>query len=133
MREAETLFAAGQSCEAIVALETLLPRATGRVRRNARLLLARIYGRRSEDARKAEAALQSVLDDDPNYADAWYELGLLYRQNGVSGKSAACFRRVLRLDPGHARARQELRDRVPAAPAAPVRSGLLDRLFARSR
>lgn len=131
MREAETHFAAGRLCEAAVALETLLPRATGRGRQNARLLLACIYGRRSEDVRKAEAALQSVLDDDPNHAEAWYALGLLYRKNGVSGKSAACFRRVLRLDPGHARARQELRER--AAPAAPVRSGLLDRLFALRR
>ena len=48
--------------------------------------------------------LEMAVAIRPDYAEACFNLGIAYRRSGARDKAAACFREVLRLNPGHSRA-----------------------------
>ena len=65
-----------------------------------KLLLAQIY---FEEKRYAEAAQEymSILEKDPDYADAYYGLGLIYEIEGDSAKARAEWRNALKIQVNH--------------------------------
>lgn len=70
----------------------------------------------------ARAELQRVTVESPEYAPAWFNLGMLELRAGRPAQALAHLEQVLRLDPGHAGARRQL-PRVREALAAAGRSG----------
>ena len=44
---------------------------------------------------KAEEYYQKALEIDPNYSEAWLELGDLYYSKGESEKANTCWKKVL--------------------------------------
>ena len=65
-----------------------------------KLLLAQIY---FEEQLYSEAAQEymSILEKDPDYADAYYGLGLIYEKEGDSAKARAEWRNVLKIQVNH--------------------------------
>ena len=52
----------------------------------------------------AEASLQRAIDDQPYFARAWYNLGVLRYDGREHGEALRFFRRAVRLDPGYVKA-----------------------------
>lgn len=57
---------------------------------------------------EAEAEFTSILEKDPNSADAQYGLGVIYETQGDLVKARAAWRKALRLNPVHAGAREKM-------------------------
>lgn len=131
LREAEEHLAAGRPWEASNCLEEVLTRATGPVRQRAHLLLARALAKTPSGARRAEAELKTLLEEDPSCVEAYLGLGQLYRDKGFAGRAEAMFRQVLSLQPQNARALQELAALLPAGTGRG--KGLLDMLKPQAR
>lgn len=51
------------------------------------------------DAETATADLEAVTTDDPEYAPAWYDLGLLYEGQGLTDEALAAYQKAAELDP----------------------------------
>ena len=51
------------------------------------------------DAETVTADLEAVTADDPEYAPAWYDLGLLYEGQGLTDESLAAYQKAVELDP----------------------------------
>lgn len=51
------------------------------------------------DAETATADLEAVTIDDPEYAPAWYDLGLLYEGQGLTDEALAAYQKAVELDP----------------------------------
>ena len=51
------------------------------------------------DAETATADLEAVTADDPEYATAWYDLGMLYEGQGLSDDALAAYQKAVELDP----------------------------------
>lgn len=70
-------------------------------------VLAQIY---IDEGRYAEAAeqYQLILQKDPEYADAYYGLGLIYEKEGDSAKARAEWRKVLKIQVNHQGAMNKL-------------------------
>ena len=51
------------------------------------------------DTETATADLEAVTTDDPEYAPAWYDLGLLYEGQGMSDEALAAYQKAVELDP----------------------------------
>ena len=51
------------------------------------------------DAETATADLEAVTTDDPEYAPAWYDLGLLYEGQGLTDEARAAYQKAVELDP----------------------------------
>ena len=51
------------------------------------------------DAETATADLEAVTTDDPEYALAWYDLGLLREAQGLSDEALAAYQKAVELDP----------------------------------
>ena len=51
------------------------------------------------DAETATADLEAVTTDDPEYAPAWYDLGLLYEGQGLTDEARAAYQTAVELDP----------------------------------
>ena len=49
---------------------------------------------------QAVVCLKRALDADPNYADAIFNLGLLYQRTNRLAEASICWRRYLALDKG---------------------------------
>jgi tetratricopeptide (TPR) repeat protein len=105
---AEGEFAAGRYWDALQAVEAVLDGLGGKLRTRALLLRARVYARNPKWLRQAEQLLIEVVAADPANAEAYFELGLVYRSAGVVRRADAMFRRVLELKPRHAGARRQL-------------------------
>lgn len=60
------------------------------------------------DLRGAEAAYQTVLQLDPNFALGYYNLGLTLRAQGRLQGAVAAYQQALRLNPHHAEAYQNM-------------------------
>lgn len=56
----------------------------------------------------AEKEFTSILEKDPNYADAHYGLGVVYESRDDMIKARAAWRRALRLNPVHGQSRDKL-------------------------
>lgn len=48
---------------------------------------------------KAERALQAIVDKNPDNAEAWFMLGLLYKEQGNRKQAKLCFETFLKLEP----------------------------------
>ena len=94
--------------EALPLLERAVPRATGGVRRDGRVLLARIYARDPDWVGQAEELLELAAQDDPADAEVHFYLGLLHEHAGDVAKALGSFRRVLELEPHSADARRHV-------------------------
>lgn len=57
---------------------------------------------------EAAAEFESVIETDPDSADAYYGLGVIHESQGDIVKARAQWRRALRLDPSHPGAREKL-------------------------
>lgn len=51
------------------------------------------------DVETATADLEAVTNDDPEYALAWYDLGLLREAQGLSDEALAAYQKAVELDP----------------------------------
>ena len=76
----------------------------------ARLLLAQVYFSKSrwDDC---EAQLTALVAENPESAEAYYQLGLLYQAKGDQIHARAEWRKAVSIDPMHAGARQKLAER----------------------
>jgi tetratricopeptide (TPR) repeat protein len=60
------------------------------------------------EASEAASELERIVADEPDDADAWYNLGVARQQGGDAPGANQAYRRALREDPYHALARQAL-------------------------
>ena len=133
LREAEEHLAAGRPWEASLNLEEVLARSRGPLRARAHILLANALARSPSGAKRAEAELKALLEEDPTSVDGYMALGQLYRNRGFTGRAEAMFRHVLSLDPRNARARQELATVTAGQAGRPDSPGILGRIAHRVR
>jgi curved DNA-binding protein CbpA len=125
---AQLLMLQAKYWDAISLLEAALPQLEPpRHRSRGRILLAKAYAKNPNWLRKAEEQLQEVLRADPTHVDAHYQLGLLYKAQGLAARAQGLLRRVLELKPDHREAATEL------AALEPPSGGLLKRLFGRGK
>lgn len=114
VRRAEEAFEQARYWDAIVLLtEKDVAHARGKARQRARLLLAQCYKKNPKWSKLAEEQLRAAILEDPCDADAFFALGVLYKERRVRGRAAAMFREVLALKPRHTAARTELESLAP--------------------
>jgi curved DNA-binding protein CbpA len=121
--------------DAIQLLESALPAMEPRsLQHRGRLLLARAYSKNPHWLRRAEETLQELMREDPTNADAYYELGLVYKTGGFTARAQAMFKRVLELRPGHKEASAELgvQQEEPSSSGGGA-AGLFKKLFGKGK
>ncbi len=125
LRQAQLLLGKRRYWDAIQMLETAMPQLESQEHQHGgRILLARAYANNPKWVHRAVETLQGVLSEDPKNANAYYELGMLYKTGGLTARAEAMFRKALDARPGHKRAAAEL-----PAKEEPAQGGLLRRLF----
>jgi tetratricopeptide (TPR) repeat protein len=125
LHQARELLGRARYWDAIQMLETAVPHLQPqRHQHRGRILLAQAYAHNPKWVHRAVETLQAVVGEDPANVEAYYELGRLYKEGGLTARSQAAFRRVLELRPGHKKAAAELEAQERAAGG-----GLLRRLF----
>jgi tetratricopeptide (TPR) repeat protein len=107
-RQAEKLYKEEKYWDAIQLLERAIPRLERNAKPKAQVLLARAYMKNPNWGRRAEELLQRVLQDSPDYADAYVTLGNLYRASQLKSRAQAMYRKAVQAQPGHAEALAEL-------------------------
>lgn len=132
LRKAETQIAEGLYWDAIRLLESAIPHLTGKQKQRARVANARALAKNPHWIKDAEHLLETVLEEDPKYADAHFELALLYRDCGLKSRAVTHLRKVLELRPEHEEAPTVISSLAPEPTAAtPEGGGLLRKLFGR--
>lgn len=63
-------------------------------------LLGQIY-LEEENYTDAQKEFETILQNDPNYADAYYGIGVIYEKQGDLAKARAEWRKALRIDVNH--------------------------------
>lgn len=128
---AEKHMAEAKYWDAIQLLEPAIPLLTGKPKQRARLQLARCFTKNPNWLRRAEDLLQLVVQEDPKNADAYFELGLIYKGGGLKSRAQSVFRKALEIRPEHESAQQELlglgSDKGDSEP--PAGGGLFRKLF----
>jgi curved DNA-binding protein CbpA len=120
--------------DAIQLLESALPAMEPRsLQHRGRLLLARAYSKNPHWLRRAEETLQELMREDPTNADAYYELGLVYKTGGFTARAQAMFKRVLELRPGHKEASAELGIQQEEPGTGGGAAGLFKKLFGKGK
>jgi hypothetical protein len=99
-------FASERFWEVIQILEKAAPRAQGALKQRQRVLLARAYAKTPDWVKQGEELLVTVVQQDPNDAEAHFHLGAIYRGQGLPSRALRAFRRVLELVPGHPEAQR---------------------------
>ena len=108
LQDARTLIAKEKYWDAIQKLEKAVELAKGTKANQAiRILLAQTTGRNPKWLKEAEATLLAIVREDPRCIDAYVALGGVYKAAGLAGRARAQFRKALKLDPTHVRARAE--------------------------
>jgi tetratricopeptide (TPR) repeat protein len=123
---AKERFGDGKYWEAIALLGEVIPLSTGRVKLQARVLMAKAYLKYPEKAREAERELLEVVQVQPDNVEATYLLGTFYLHRGLGARAEALFKRVLELKPNHREAIAQLES------AKPKEEGLLKKFFRRT-
>jgi curved DNA-binding protein CbpA len=123
LTRARILLGQAKYWDAIQMLETAVPHLRQQDQHRGNILLARAYAENPKWVHKAVETLQDVIGEDPKNAEAYYELGRLYKASGLTARARAAYRRVLELRPGNSKAAAELGDQEPEE------GGLLRRLF----
>ncbi len=129
LARADETFAAGHYWDALQIAGGVLPMAKGKLRQRARILKAKAYLKEPRWRKVAEEELRAAVQEDRSNADAYYLLGTLYKAEGAQDWAKAMFRKVLALQPRHARALVEL---GPEPTEERPLGGLLKRLLTRS-
>jgi len=125
IHRAERLLAEEKFWDAIQLLNVAIPRMYGKKQKEkARILRAKAYVKNPNWMKRAEEELQSVIQEDPQSADAYFTLGLLFKENGMNSRAITAFRKALELNPQHKQAQAELSTLSSAA--------LIRKLFGRS-
>jgi tetratricopeptide (TPR) repeat protein len=125
-RKAEEHYGEGRYWEAVGLLAETVPLASGLLKSKARLLLARICLKYPDRLKQAEKELQAVVQEDAEHVEAYVLLGSLYRQQGLTARAVAHYRKALELNPRHRVAQAELAELSPAPEGG---EGVLKRLF----
>jgi tetratricopeptide (TPR) repeat protein len=130
LEAAEERFAKGKYWDAITLLEACVEHAEGRERQKARVLLAQCYLKNPRWRRNAEEELIAAVRENAGDVEAYYHLGVLYRDGNLPSRAAAMFRRCLELKPRHAAAQAALAALPPGEhAAATVDSGFFKKLL----
>ena len=108
VRNGARLVKEGKYWDAIQALEPAVPHLEGPPRLRARVTLARAYMKNPNWLRRAEEALLSVLQESPDYAEAYVVLGQVYRASDQRARALATLRKALDLQPGNEEAIAEM-------------------------
>ena len=128
LRQAQRLLRTGRYWDAIQMLETLMPQFDAPEHQHeARILLARAYSQNPKWVHRAVETLQEVLAEDSGNANAYFELGIVYKAGGLATRAETMFQKALDANPRHKQALAELatKEKKPAS------GGLLRRLFGR--
>ncbi len=128
---AERYIAEAKYWDAIQLLEPAIPLLEGRPKQRARVSLARCFAKNPNWLRRAEDLLQLVVQEDPKNADAYFELGLIYKGGGLKSRALSVLRKTLEIRPEHEGARQELLalDGGREDPEPPATGGILKKWF----
>jgi curved DNA-binding protein CbpA len=111
IHRAERLILDEKVWDAIQLLQAIIPRIYGRKQRDrARVLLARAYIKNPNWLRRGEELLQTIIQEDPQFADAHFVLGLLYKESGMSSRAITLFKKTLEIKPEHKHAQTELKE-----------------------
>jgi len=105
---AERHLADAKYWDAIQLLEPAIPLLTGKPKQRARVSLARCFAKNPNWLRRAEDLLQQVVQEDPKNADAYFELGLIYKGGGLKSRALSVLRKALEIRPEYEAAQQEL-------------------------
>lgn len=133
VKRAERYLLEEKYWDAIQLLEPAIGALSGKSKVRARLALARAYLKNPHWLKRAEEVLQAITREDGRSAEAFFLLGLLYKQGGLRSRAASMFRKALELKPDHEQAAAELAGLPREPPAPPTESGgILKKLFGRS-
>ena len=111
IHRAERLILDEKVWDAIQLLQAIIPRIYGRKQRDrARVLLARAYIKNPNWLRRGEELLQTIIQEDPQFADAHFVLGLLYKESGMTSRAVTLFKKAIELKPEHKHAQAELKE-----------------------
>lgn len=134
LARAQKEFASGRHPEAFRIADDVLAGAEGEIRRQARILKARVYLLDSSRRKEAEEELRAAVWEDRDNAEAYYLLGTLYKAGGTETRARSMFRRALALEPRHPGALEELEemDVLEAATEEVPQEGFFKRLIHRS-
>ena len=125
IHRAERLLAEEKFWDAIQLLNVAIPRMYGKKQKQkGRILRAKAYVKNPNWMKRAEEELQSVLQEDPQSSDAYYTLGVLYKESGMNSRAITMLRKAIELSPQHKQAQAELSTLSSAA--------LIRKLFGRS-
>ena len=95
--------------DAIQLLQAIIPKIYARKQRErARVLLAKAYIKNPNWLRRGEELLQTVIQEDPENAEAHFALGMLYKESGMSSRAVNMFKKALELKPEHKQAQVAL-------------------------
>ena len=131
LSKARLLLAQLRYWDAIQILEAAVPHMQPqRSQHRGRILLARAYAKNPNWLRQAQDQLREVVREDPENADALYELGLVYKASGLVSRAQAMFRRTIEVKADHREAAAELQEHRSPSPSG---GGLLKKLFRRGR
>jgi predicted metal-dependent hydrolase len=130
IRKGEESVARERYWEAIRLLESAIPRAEGEVKQRGRILLARAYARTTGWVKQGEELLLTVLQEEPNNAEALVQLARIFRGQGLRSRAITTLRRVLGIHPDHEEARAQIAELDPDwEPAVGKGPGLVQKLF----
>jgi tetratricopeptide (TPR) repeat protein len=129
IRAGARLVKEGKYWDAIQVIEQVLPRLEGPPRAKARVTLARAYLKNPNWLRRAEETLLGVLQDAPEYAEAYVVLGQVYRASDQPARSVAMFRKALELQPGNEEAGAAMAALEPPPQRDPGSGKILKKLF----
>jgi curved DNA-binding protein CbpA len=125
IHRAERLLAEEKFWDAIQLLNVAIPRMYGKKQKQkARILRAKAYVKNPNWMKRAEEELQAVLQEDPQSSDAYFTLGVLYKESGMNSRAITMLRKAIELNPQHKQAQAELSTLSSAA--------LIRKLFGRS-
>jgi hypothetical protein len=103
---------AGETAKSETLLQEIIASGTDAlIREKAGLLLGVIFLGRREFAR-AEELFSAVLSKNPDSAEAYYDLGLVYQEKGEPVRARAAWRKAVSIDPMHQASRQKLSEKL---------------------
>jgi curved DNA-binding protein CbpA len=119
-----------QYWDAIQLLDATLPMLEGKLLQKGRLLWARAKMKNPNWVKEAEERLRNeVLADDPRNVEALFLLGTIYRDQKLTSRAQAMFRKVLELKPDHEGALAEVPKPEPQSEPQLEKGGLFKKLF----
>ncbi len=132
LRKGEKLLAGEQYWDAIQQVEPNLEKLKGKLRARGRMVLARCYLKNPNWSRRAEEQLRQLVVEEPKYAEAHYQLGLIYLAGGLRTRALSEFRKTVELNSLHEEAKAKVAELEPPPEETPPQGGgFLGRLFGR--